>query len=39
MPAFPSVVIETERNYLLNPLHADFGRLKVSSPQPFRLSS
>ena len=33
----PSVIIEHERNYLLNPVHADFKRIKLSLPQPFRL--
>ena len=32
----PSVVIETEHNVLLNPLHADFRRLHVTRPTPFR---
>ena len=29
--------VEHERNYLLNPVHADFKRIKLSLPQPFRL--
>lgn len=32
----PSVIIEHERNYLLNPEHADFKRIKRSPPKPFR---
>jgi RES domain-containing protein len=32
----PSAVIQGEFNYLLNPAHADFGKLKVSSPESFR---
>jgi len=35
----PSVVVPGEFNYLLNPLHPDFGGLKVSSPEPFRFDS
>jgi RES domain-containing protein len=33
----PSVIIEHERNYLLNPAHSDFKRIKLSPPTPFRL--
>jgi len=33
----PSVIVDHERNYLLNPLHSDFKRIKLSTPQPFRL--
>ena len=32
----PSVIIDTEHNYLLNPLHPDFKRLKISLAKPFR---
>jgi len=31
----PSAIIEHERNYLLNPVHADFKHIKLSSPKPF----
>ena len=31
----PSAVIPRERNYLLNPAHPDFGRIRFSSPEPF----
>ena len=31
----PSSIIEHESNYLLNPLHPDFTRVKRSAPQPF----
>lgn len=34
--AVPSVIIEHECNYLLNPLHVDFKRIKLSAPEPFR---
>jgi RES domain-containing protein len=32
----PSAIIELESNYLLNPLHVDFRRVKLSKPEPFR---
>lgn len=32
----PSVIIETEHNYLLNPLHPDFKSLKIFPAKPFR---
>ena len=31
----PSVVVPTEYNYMLNPLHADFKQLVFSIPKPF----
>lgn len=31
----PSVIVPPERNYLLNPIHRDFRRIRVSRPQPF----
>ena len=31
----PSSIIEHESNYLLNPRHRDFKRVKRSAPQPF----
>jgi RES domain-containing protein len=31
----PSAIVVEEWNYLLNPLHADFGKLGLSTPQPF----
>jgi len=31
----PSVVIPEERNYLLNPAHSDFRRIRWSEPRPF----
>jgi RES domain-containing protein len=33
--AVPSAVIPAESNYLLNPLHPDFRRIRVSKPQRF----
>jgi RES domain-containing protein len=35
--AVPSVVIPMEFNYLINPLHPDFMRLTVKTPQSFEL--
>lgn len=31
----PSVVIPSETNFLLNPAHADFAKLRISGPEPF----
>jgi RES domain-containing protein len=31
----PSVLVDTENNYLLNPLHPDFGSLVIEPPEPF----
>jgi RES domain-containing protein len=31
----PSAIVIEEWNYLINPLHADFRRFRVSKPQPF----
>jgi RES domain-containing protein len=31
----PSVLIPSEYDYLLNPLHADFKSLRISAPEPF----
>jgi len=31
----PSAVIPRERNYILNPAHPDFNRIRFSSPEPF----
>jgi RES domain-containing protein len=33
--AVPSAVIPAETNYLLNPLHPDFRRIKISKPRRF----
>ena len=33
--AVPSAVIPAEVNYLLNPLHPDFRRIKIGKPQKF----
>lgn len=34
--SIPSVVAPGERNYLLNPAHADFRKIKWSEPSPFK---
>jgi RES domain-containing protein len=34
--AVPSALIPEERNYLLNPKHRDFKRLRIHKPIPFR---
>jgi RES domain-containing protein len=31
----PSIVVDGEFNYLLNPRHADFGQLKIGASMPF----
>lgn len=31
----PSAIVAEEWNYLLNPLHADFRKLRISAPQRF----
>ncbi|MBI2497892.1 MAG: RES domain-containing protein, partial [Opitutae bacterium] len=31
----PSVVVPGEFNYLLNPAHPDFKRVKIGKPEPF----
>jgi RES domain-containing protein len=33
--AVPSAVISSERNYLLNPKHVDFSRIRIESSMPF----
>jgi RES domain-containing protein len=33
--AVPSVVVPSEHNYLLNPLHPDFPKIKLGPPKPF----
>lgn len=34
--AVPSAVIPEERNYLLNPAHPDFRRIRIGGAEPFR---
>ncbi len=31
----PSVLIPGESNYLINPRHSNFGKLKIGAPEPF----
>jgi RES domain-containing protein len=31
----PSVIVQREHNYLLNPLHTDFRKIKFAKPEPF----
>ena len=33
--AVPSIVIPNEMNYLINPLHKDFVKLKIGKPTDF----
>lgn len=33
--AVPSVLVPTETNYLLNPAHPDFKKIKIGKPVPF----
>jgi RES domain-containing protein len=33
----PSVIIDSEFNYLLNPAHGDFGKIDIADPVPFSL--
>ena len=33
----PSAIVPSEFNYLLNPRHADFERLRIHEPEPFEI--
>lgn len=33
--SLPSALVPVERNFLLNPRHADFSRIRVGAPEPF----
>jgi len=35
----PSALVPTENNFLLNPRHKDFPRLRIGKPMPFRFDS
>jgi len=35
----PSALVPDESNFLLNPRHADFGKIEVSRPRPFRFDA
>jgi RES domain-containing protein len=37
--AVPSVLVPDELNYLLNPLHADFAKLKIGRAQPYEFDA
>ncbi len=37
--AVPSAIVPEEINYLLNPAHADFAKIKIAAPEPFALDS
>ena len=37
--AVPSVIIPGESNYLLNPAHPDFKRLRIRKPEPFHFDA
>jgi RES domain-containing protein len=32
----PSTLVPGESNFLINPMHRDFGKLKISKPKPFQ---
>ena len=32
----PSAVVPEEFNYILNPIHSDFGRIEIGKPRPFQ---
>lgn len=32
----PSVIVPSESNFLLNPLHPDYAKLKIGNPLPFK---
>lgn len=33
----PSTIVPSESNYLLNPAHANFGKIKIGKPERFEL--
>ena len=35
----PSAVVETETNFLLNPVHSDFARIEIAEPTEFSLDT
>ncbi len=35
----PSVIVPGESNYLINPRHPNFGKLKIDPPEPFEFDS
>ena len=32
----PSVIVQGESNFLINPSHADFRKVRIGAPEPFR---
>ena len=37
--AVPSALVPSERNFLLNPEHPDFRRIRVARPEPFEMDA
>ena len=37
--AVPSAVVPSELNYLINPLHPDFSKIKIGKPAPLETDS
>ena len=37
--AVPSALVPRERNFLLNPAHPDFRRIRIGKPEPFTLDT
>lgn len=37
--AVPSVVVDAEENYVINPAHPDFARIEIDQARPFRLDA
>ncbi len=37
--AVPSIIIPQEKNYLLNPVHPEFGGIEIGEPEPFDYDS
>jgi RES domain-containing protein len=35
----PSVIVEQESNYIINPLHPDFRKIRIADPVPFSLDT
>lgn len=35
----PSALIHTQHNFILNPRHPDFSKIRISEPRPFRFDS
>lgn len=37
--AVPSVIVPLETNYLINPNHPDYKKIKIAKPEPFRIDA